>query len=414
MQYDIVIIGGGLVGSSLALCLGRSGLSIAVVEAHPPEENSQPSFDSKAIALSHSSHNIFRQIDQENDGLWQRLQQYSSPIKTIHVSEKGGFGFTRLYHDEVGVDALGYVIESRDIGRELIHSIRQCKQVDYLSPYSLQDIEVHSDYVIVKLDGKKKQSLKAKLIVGADGGNSKLRALLDISNQVVDYQQTAIITTIQSQRPHAQVAFERFTPNGPLALLPLPDNRCSIVWTQKPESAHRIMHMSDEQFMQELQAVFGRRLGKIVKLGKRFAFPLKRITADKCIAHRSVLIGNAAHTLHPIAGQGFNLGLRDVSVLAQVLSEQVQKQADIGDPSALRRYQQWQSEDQQRIIRFTHGLLMLFSNRFLPLKILRNTGLVFLDNIAAIKKPFTHLAMGMAGRMSLMARGVNLYRDDRK
>jgi len=406
--YDLIIVGGGMVGASLACALGKQDLRIAMVEAVPYKAESQPSYDDRAIALSFGTHTIFNSI-----GVWPYLADKATPIKHIHVSEQGAFGATRLHHSDEGVPALGYVVSARDIGQALNRQLQTLDNINLISPAQLHDLHFEDDSVQANvLKGRKTLSLQCRLLVAADGGQSTTRQLLGINADKADYGQSAVIANVSTELPHNNFAYERFTPNGPLAVLPMTmdndEHRCSVVWTQRSDAADAVLALDDEAFLQQLQRSFGNRLGRFTKAGKRSVYPLYLMHVQEQIRPRVALIGNAAHTLHPIAGQGFNLGLRDVAALAEIIVQAQQAQADIGDLTVLQQYAQWRKADHQRIIGFTDTLVRLFSNGFTPLQNARTAGLLALDTLPPVKHLLAKHTMGLAGRLPRLARGLPL------
>ncbi|MCK4588068.1 MAG: FAD-dependent monooxygenase, partial [Gammaproteobacteria bacterium] len=252
-DYDLIIVGGGMVGASLACALANQPLRIAIIEAVPYQTDKQPSYDDRAIALSFGSRRIFDGL-----GLWPEIAPHTTAINRIHVSDQGRFGFTRLDNKQENVDALGYVITARNLGRTLVHQLDQLKNLTLISPAKLTDLKLGDDHAtaVIEKDGET-ETLSASLIVAADGGNSAARQLLDIQTTAHDYNQTAITANITPEFPHQHVAYERFTQHGPLALLPMEDNRCALVWTHDPQETKRILELNDEKFLNELQSNFG-------------------------------------------------------------------------------------------------------------------------------------------------------------
>ncbi|NOX75028.1 MAG: 2-octaprenyl-6-methoxyphenyl hydroxylase [Gammaproteobacteria bacterium] len=415
-DYDLIIVGGGLAGVSLAISLAQQPLRVALIEAHPFRTGAPPSYDDRGIALSYGSRRIF-----EGLGLWPELTPRVTPIHHIHVSDQGRFGFTRLESAQEHVDALGYVATARTLGEVLIAQLAQVSNLDLISPAQLIELKLGNDHAtaIIEHQGDKQgllQSLTASLVVAADGGHSAVRQQLDIRTTQRDYGQTAIVANISTQCPHDNRAFERFTRHGPLALLPLdsdksseaPDHRCALVWTRSPADAERLLAASETDFLSELQQCFGQRLGRLEKVGQRHSYPLKLIRAREQVRARLALIGNAAHTLHPIAGQGFNLGLRDVATLAQVIVDAHRAGENIGALSTLEPYAQWRQRDHRKVIGFTHALVRSFSNRFPPLALARNTGLLATDLLPPLKHSLARHSMGLAGKLPRLARGLAL------
>lgn len=404
-QYDITIVGGGMVGASLACALGNQDLRISIIENHNAKLDTPASYDDRAIALSYGTSQIFRTL-----GCWQELEAGVTPIKNIHVSDKGHIGVTRISHQEENVDALGYVITARELGQALYRMLSRFNNIDLISPAHLENIEFLGDHATATclVNNKEEHSLQTRLVVAADGGNSSVRKLMDIKTVQHDYQQTAVTANVSTTVAHNNVAYERFTSQGPLAILPMKDNHCSLVWTWPTEKVQEVIELPDKEFLAKLQLAFGNRLGSFTHVGKRHSYPLKLIKAKTQVKRRLALIGNAAHTLHPIAGQGFNLGMRDVAALAQTLVEEHNAGRDIGLLRALQPYQQWRQQDHKRIIGFTDNLVKIFSNRFAPLALARNIGLVATDVAPPLKHLLAKHTMGMAGKLPKLVRGLQL------
>ena len=403
-DYDLLIVGGGMVGASLAGALGNKPLRIGIIEAVPFRSDRQPSYDDRSIALSYGSRRIFQGI-----GAWQAIAASATPIKKIHISDQGHFGATHLDNVEEGVEALGYVVTSRQIGQVLTDHINTFENIELICPAQLVDINIQPEQaqVVIQQNGAS-AAISARLVVAADGIDSIARKKLQIKTTQWDYGQTAVIANVTPQYSHQNTAYERFTKNGPLALLPLGENRCAVVWTRSNEDVEATMALDDESFLVQLQEQFGYRLGEFHKTGLRQAYPLRMVRAQEQVLPRLALIGNAAHALHPIAGQGFNLGLRDVAVLAETLNETLQQNQDIGDFSVLSHYAQWRKRDHLRVISFTDSLVRLFSNTYFPLTVGRNLGLLAADIFPAVKHGIARQAMGMAGRLPKLARGLPL------
>lgn len=397
---DVVIIGGGLVGASLACALEGSGLSIEIIEAHPLNTDNQPCYDDRTVALSYGSRIILDAM-----GLWGSLAQRVEAIKTIHISDRGHFGVTRLHHYEEAVEALGYVAENRVLGEVLYKRLADNSAVQMHCPAKLIGLAQDADAVRVQYEeGGNEYELEAKLLVAADGVSSQVREQLRIGNSRQDYQQSAVITNVTPGKAHANIAYERFTDSGPLAFLPMTDNRCSVVWTVSAEQAATLMQLDDDAFLQQLQQRFGFRLGRLKKTGSRQVYPLALVEATQVVRGRIVVVGNAAHTLHPVAGQGFNLALRDVALLAELMVAV----ADAGDEAMLLNYQQLREKDAQRVYRFTDTLVKVFSNNFAPLAHLRAAGLFATDLLPAVKHRLARQSMGLGGRLSRLGRRLQL------
>jgi 2-octaprenyl-6-methoxyphenol hydroxylase len=405
-HYDLVIVGGGMVGASLAIALGGGPLRIALLEAVPFRADAQPSYDDRAIALAYGTHRIFTGM-----GLWEALRGETTPIHSIHISDRGHFGFTRLDCRDEGVEALGYVAVSRAMGAVLVERLQQLPNVDVLCPAPVSNVVIGGHHAEVVIDGAgAPRRLTANLVVAADGASSRVRDWLGIGALRWEYGQTAVITNITPERPHHNRAFERFTDSGPLALLPMADNRCSVVWTVRGKHADEVMALDEASFLNALQERFGGRLGTFLRTGARRAYPLMLVRAEEHVRPRLALIGNAAHTLHPVAGQGFNLGLRDVAVLAEVLSDAAAAGRDIGTLDVLQSYAQWRRRDQFKMIAFTDGLARVFANPLAPLRVLRDVGLLAVDVVPYIKHTLTRHTMGLAGKLPRLARGLPLVK----
>jgi len=397
-DYDLIIVGGGMVGASLAYALKNSPLKIALIEAFNFKTNQQPSYDDRGIALSYGSQRIFASM-----GLWPQLAAHSTAITDIHISDRGHFGATRLSAKAENVPALGQVILARAMGQVLNQTMAEHDTLDIICPSRVTALKHQTNTVKLTLDDDRQ--LTAQLIVAADGANSTIRSLLGLSVTEQAYQQTAITANISTERPHNGRAFERFTEHGPIALLPMPDNRCSLIWTVKTGDETAINLLDDKAFLKQLQSEFGYRLGKFTQVGKRGHFPLKLTQTDHPIQDRIVFVGNAAHNLHPIAGQGFNLGLRDVIALADVLSDEVN---DCGNARLLHDYQQWQQSDQASVIKATDLLVKLFSNNNPLLGHGRSAGLMALDLMPPAKHWLAQKSMGLGKKQPRLARGIAL------
>ncbi|MCG8080632.1 MAG: 2-octaprenyl-6-methoxyphenyl hydroxylase [Candidatus Thiodiazotropha taylori] len=404
VQQDILIVGGGMVGASLAHALSGHGYKIGVIEAWPLSSSSQPSYDDRVIALSWGSRLILQAM-----GVWHGIETVAQPILDIHISDRGHFGFTRLNHHQEGVDALGYVVTAKSLGNALLRELDQRQDVELICPAQLKSFAVSDNGVEARIeqDGHEKR-INARLLVAADGGDSLVRRFLSIPLKEKSYGQTAIIANLSCDREHQSVAYERFTDTGPLALLPMTDERLSMVWTAEDHQVAELMGLSDQAFLDRLQDRFGYRLGRLERLGKRVAYPLRLRQAAEQVRPRIALIGNAAHAIHPVTGQGFNLGLRDVAGLADLLVEAAQHGRDPGDLELLNEYRQWRERDQNRVAAITDSLARLFANPFGPLRLMRNLGLVGLDLMPGLKHQVARQFMGLNGRLSKLGRGVSL------
>ncbi|MBI3563235.1 MAG: 2-octaprenyl-6-methoxyphenyl hydroxylase [Gammaproteobacteria bacterium] len=412
-HYDVVIIGGGLVGISLALALSqmRPQPRVALVEAHDYQRLPPPGFDSRTVALSYSSRQIFTGLK-----LWNDIAAAGvAPIHTIHISDRGHPGVTRLSALEQGVDALGYVVENRVLGQVLWHALQANTHsgVSIYTPAQVTGLVFLPDQVRIALQHHDTSVLSASLVVAADGTQSFVRQVLKVKHWQREYQQQAIIANLAVDTPHRAIAYERFHTTGPMALLPLPaygDNphRYSLVWTLPQSQVETVLAWDDAKFLHHLQDQFGTRAGRFEYLGKRQAYSLTMIQLREHVRPRLAFIGNAAHTLHPVAGQGFNLGLRDVAALAQVIRDAYTRQADIGAYAELQQYARWRRRDQWQTLVFTDTLVRAFSTDFLPMVVARNAGLMALQLCTPLRKRVAQQAMGYIGRASLLARGLGL------
>ncbi|MBT3011646.1 MAG: 2-octaprenyl-6-methoxyphenyl hydroxylase [Candidatus Thiodiazotropha sp. (ex Lucina aurantia)] len=403
-SFDLLIVGGGMVGASLAHAVSGQGLRIGIIEAWPFDSSAQPSFDDRVLALSWGSRIILQAM-----GVWDEIQVAAEPILNIHISDRGHFGFTRLNHLDEGVGALGYVVTARALGQALLPNLVNHDAIKMFCPARLKSFAVSDRDVEVRIgqdDGE--QVLNTRLLVAADGGDSLVRQFLSIPLKEKSYGQTAIIANLRAEQAHQGIAYERFTDTGPLALLPMRDDRLSMVWTAKDDQIAELMALRDEAFLLRLQDRFGYRLGRLSELGKRVAYPLRLRQAVEQVSSRVALIGNAAHAIHPVTGQGFNLGLRDVAVLADLVSDAAQGGQDPGDIELLKEYADWRKKDQNSVAMITDSLARFFANPFGPLRLVRNLGMVGLDVVPSMKHLVARQFMGLKGRLPRLARGISL------
>jgi len=395
-----------MVGLSLAAALRGLPLEVLVIEPVAAGDEAQPSFDERTTALSNGSRRILEGI-----GAWPAIAAEATPIRHIHVSDRGSFAFARLSAEEQGVPALGYTVTNRVLGSALAAACRGAPGLEVLCPASVAAVEPGDDRVGLSVEGAWSGRLETRLVVAADGAKSAVRAALGIDATVWDYEQHAVIANVVPERFHDFVAYERFTPDGPMAVLPLADGRCTIVWTLAPEEAGHVLGLPEHEFLARLQERFGFRLGRFTRVGRRFAHPLSLTRSERQIARRAVIIGNAAQGLHPIAGQGFNLGLRDVATLAEVIADDVAARRESADPGAaavLERYADWRRADRRTVIAFTDGLVRLFANPLAPVRAARGASLLLFDLFTPAKHAFARVTMGLAGRLPRLSRGVPL------
>ena len=417
-DFDLIIIGGGLVGASLACALENSSLSIAIIEAFPfksDDSEYQPAFDARSVALSYTSKQVF-----DGMGVWSSINKLGvAAIKKIHVSDRGHAGVTRLNAEDENVEALGYVVETRVIGKALFDKLNKQENLTLIAPAKLKNFDLSSEFAsatieITNADGLvENKTITTKLLVAADGDDSVVRRLSGVRIKQRNYEQSAIIANIATDQPHNNQAFERFTDSGPLALLPMAatekeKNRYSLVWTINSSEQEAMLNWSDETFLEKLKARFGERAGQFIHVSPRHSYPLSLMRAKEHVRERLAIIGNAAHTLHPVAGQGFNLGLRDVAALSQVIIDASRENKDIGSLDNLKIYSDWRKRDHIQTAMATDGLVRLFSNNILPIAALRNLGLLVVDLVPPLKKAFARHAMGFVGKLPRLSRGLKL------
>jgi 2-octaprenyl-6-methoxyphenol hydroxylase len=404
--FDIAVVGGGMVGATLSVALKDLGVRVALIEAVAHDSASQPSFDERTTALSNGSRRILETL-----GVWPAVAPAATPIARIHVSDQGHFGFARLDAEAQGLRAMGHVVPNRALGAALWSALDAAEAVTVFCPAVVAAVTAGTSSVQLRLEAADGAgtTIAAKLVVAADGAQSAVRAAFGVDAAVRDYQQTAIITTVLPQRFHDYVAYERFTESGPLALLPLADGRCTLVLTLSPAMAEQALAWSDVEFLAEVQRRFGFRLGRFLKVGRRVPYPLSLARAQATSAPRCAIVGNAAQSLHPVAGMGFNLGLRDVASLAELIAERLRQGCtDIGAPELLAEYDAWRAADRDGIIAFTDGLVRVFSNPLRAVRRLRNLGLLAFDLLPPAKAALSLLSTGSAGRVPKLARGVGL------
>ena len=404
-HYDLVIIGGGMVGASLVCALlpvaKKLNLSIALIEQQPiPTQEGQPfqpSYDARSTALAFGVKSFYQAT-----GLWERLQEHLTPIEHIHVSDKGHFGVTRLHAKGEGVAALGYVVENHWLGQVLLDHIQQDDQgcVDLICPASVKTVSPSSTLTQLNIEHLKNQyDVTAELVILADGGRSGLRQALGIHFKEQPYHQHALVANISLDRPHQGIAYERFTERGPMALLPSEtlkgEVRCGLVWTLPDEEIGSLLSLTDDEFLAALQQTFGYRAGRFTRVGQLYHYPLKLTLAEEQVRNGLVVLGNAAHALHPIAGQGYNLALRGVTDLAANIISSRQQGIKIGDLARLQAYEQQRRLDQQRTIIFSDRTMRLFSNANPLLSLGRSVGLQAMDLMPIAKTLFVRSAMGL-------------------
>lgn len=387
-HFDVLVIGGGLVGASFACAMAGSGRRIGLVEALLPSTEPSPGAVERTTALAWGSRALF-----ERWGLWSAIAGEAAPIRHLHVSQQGRFGVTRVDHADYGVEALGYVLPNHALAGALYQRLGEDEAVSVIAPARFEYLEPGEDQITLTIseDGRPR-TLTTRLVVGADGAGSAVRSALGIGADIRDYDQQAVVASVRASRPPGDTAYERFTPAGPIAILPRSPETAALVWTLPTDEAAQRCADDEEAFLGALQAAFGQRLGHFDQLGPRGAYPLKRVICPRPIAERALLVGSAGHHLHPAAAQGFNLALRDVTVLAGLL----QSADDPGDAALLETWREARRADQQRVSGFTDGIVRLFSNRLPGLGLARGLGLTGLELLPGIKHDMARRSMGLA------------------
>ena len=403
LKVDVLVAGGGMAGMTMGLALAKGGLSVAVVERQPPSTMRDATFDGRTSAIAYGSANVF-----EGVGVWPRLVDRAQPIQDVRVADGTLMDgpsslFLHYDHSEIGDHPLGYIVENRDIRDALLAEADVAPTFELIAPAAVAEVARESGSATVHLtDGR---SVSARLVIGADGRNSPLRESAGIRVTKFDYPQTAIVCTVAHARPHNGVAVELFLPSGPFAMLPMTGQRSNVVWTEQKDLAQQMFALDDDAFLDELQRRFGDWLGDIEIEGPRFGFPLGLMHADRYTDRRLALIGDAAHVIHPIAGQGFNMGLRDVAALAESVVDAHRLGLDIGGGPVLARYERWRRFDNVLMATAMDGLNRLFSNDIGPLRLVRDLGLAAVNRLPPVKRFFMRHAMGVVGELPRLVKG---------
>ncbi len=390
-DVDILVVGGGLTGAIMLLALAQLGVNALLIDAHPLAERTQADFDARSLALSPASVQILKML-----AIWPLLQAHATAIETIHVSEQNQWGRTLLNSKED--EPLGYVVEMQDIQRVLAHLLDSASMMAHAKLVAFDP--QHNIATVQQFD--QQFSVRAQVVVAADGADSAVRQFCKLPVKIKDYAQSALVANIGLLRPHQHIAYERFTPSGPMALLPMSQQRTAMVWSLAPQDADQLMAVAEDEFLARVQRTIGYRLGRLSKVGKRVLYPLRQVIMKQTVLHSIVFIGNAAHTLHPVAGQGFNLGLRDVAMLAQCIVEKGLT-ADM-----LQHYQQVRQYDHTTMAWLTDGLVELFTKELPGFGLARGTALALLDNAPFLKTALMRYARGYAGEPSDLACGIPL------
>jgi 2-octaprenyl-6-methoxyphenol hydroxylase len=394
---DVVIIGGGLVGGTLACALAALGLHSTVIEAGDPAASLDEAFDGRASAISLTSSRLLEAV-----GLWPAMADDATPMRDIRVSEGASPLFLHYDHRDVGDDPFGYMVENRHYRRALYDRIAVLAEVALLPRTRAVSVVREAGGVDVRLTGGMR--IRAPLVVGAEGRHSRLREDAGIRVSGWSYRQVGIVCTVAHEQPHGFVAHERFLPAGPFAILPLKGNRSSLVWTERIERARAIMALDDNGFLVELARRFGNFLGALRIVGPRWSYPLSLQFAERSVAPRLALVGDAVHAMHPIAGQGLNMGLRDVAALSEVLSDARDLGLDLGAADVLARYQRWRRFDNTLMLALTDGLNRLFGIEAPPIRLARDIGLAMVNVLPPVKSFFMRHAMGTVGELPRLMR----------
>jgi len=385
-HYDVVIVGAGLAGSVLARRLANTSLRVAAIEAVEPQLKERSHFDMRSLSLSYGSHFILKKL-----GLWDNLASQVNPIESIHVSDQGHFAKSRFYAQQFDIEAFGYVIPVAALNKTLWQGLEQQENLDIICPASINALKlIEKGYQLKLHTSHGERAVSCHLLVVADGGQSPVRHWLNVAVKEVAYDQFGIIGNIGLSQETKNAAFERFTLSGPLALLPLSERRMAFVWSCDEEQLENLQALDSSSFLQRLQRECGYRLGKFQWVSKRQVFPLTMAQAEQVTVPHAILVGNAAQRLHPVAAQGFNLGLRDVETLACLLESGIGLGQELLDC-----YQEQRHTDRQRMLKFTHALVRLFSSAYLPIGILRSLGLLGIDFCSPLKRSIAMGGMGM-------------------
>jgi 2-octaprenyl-6-methoxyphenol hydroxylase len=400
-RYDVAIVGGGMVGASLALALQDTPLQVLAIEAQPPDSAQQPSFDDRTTALGNGARRILDTL-----GAWREIAAAAGAIRSIHVSDAGHFGFARLQAAEHGLEAFGYTVSNRQIGAVLWRALRARGRIELACPARVCAVQLEPDAVQLRIADAAgaERMVHAALVVAADGAHSLVRQAAGIGSSEGDYGQVAVVANIRTDRPAAGIAYERFAESGPMALLPLRRGHYTAVWALEPVRAAAMQSCDPRQFCEQLQHAFGWRAGRILEVGRRGGYRLELLRALEQSAPRVALIGNAAQALHPVAAQGFNLGLRDAAVLAELLAAA----ADPGAPQLLAQFAARRAADRRGMIGFTDNLVKLFGSRRASTIGLRNLGLLLFDLSAPAKRALARLSFGFGGALPRLSRGLPL------
>jgi 2-octaprenyl-6-methoxyphenol hydroxylase len=398
-EYDLVIVGGGIIGLTLAAALKDSGLSVLLIEA---KVESAAVAKGQAYAVHMLSALIYQGI-----GIWEEILPQIATYRRVRLSDADYPNVVEFATTDIGTPDLGYVAEHQALLQPLQDFVKQCPNVTYLCPAEVVNTQYQQDIVAIDINiAGEERTIRSKLLVAADGARSRIREAAGIKTHGWKYWQSCIVAFVKPEKPHNETAYERFWSSGPFAILPLPGNRCRIVWTAPHEEAKALCALDDEQFLKELTRRYGNQMGKLELLGSRFVFQVQLMQSSRYVLPRLALIGDAAHNCHPVGGQGLNLGIRDAAALAQILQEAKATNKDIGDIRILKRYQSWRQRENLTILGFTDLLDRVFSNNFLPIVLVRRFGLLAMQRVPSLKRFALKLMIGMKGRTPKVAQRV--------
>lgn len=401
LEISPLIIGAGPVGATLALALAQAGVKSTIIDTCDPDQVLKKDFDGRTFAISHGSHLIFKAL-----GLWEDLSAFVEPIKKIHISQANHLGYVHYDEKDSGGWAMGYLIENRHLRQVLFKAIFDHPLIKCCIPHQVKELNRHPFFLEAILESEEK--LKTSLVVAADGRNSLTRQQAGLKTHNWSYDQLALVGMLKTEFPHENIAFEHFLPSGPLALLPMQDNLCSFVWSVDKQYGEHLLTLSEQEFSNQLQASFGDYLGKFDLVSQRWSYPLGGTVVPQLVAERLALIGDAAHVIHPVAGQGLNLGFRDAVTLAEVIVDATRLGIDIGSAQILERYQRWRRFDILTLTGVTDLLIRSFSNESKLLGNLRMAGLRLTNRMPLLKRAMTHHAMGLLGEKPRLLQGLPL------
>ena len=400
-RVDLAVVGGGLSGLTLGIACASAGLSVAVVDREDPAATMAAPYDGRTTAVAYGSQQVLAGI-----GVWKFLEAEAEPIREIRVADGESPLFLHYDHRDLGTAPLGFIVENRLLRRGLHQRVRQVPGLDLRAPCRVESTEFSDGSALLRLsDG---QTLRAALVAGCDGRNSPLREAAGIKTFGTNYRQTALVCTVRHELPHDGVAVEHFRSSGPFAILPMTAKRSSIVWTERPDDAKRLLALNNADFTRELARRFGDHLGELTLDGERWSYPLSLLIAKRYTALRLALVGDAAHVIHPIAGQGWNLGVRDIAALAELVVDANRLGLDIGGGEVLRRYERWRRFDIMALVAVTDGLNRLFANDAPPIRLIRDLGLAAVNRAPRLKRFLMRHAMGTVGDSPRLVRGEAL------